>query len=121
VVARGGGVYPLYHVLADLAERRGAEVLPTESSDPLAVDGLALRDRDGTRLLVANMGHEARRVRVGPLPGAAMARVLDETNAEAAMRDPASFRSDAGTPLAVVEGWAELELLPYAVARIDAT
>jgi hypothetical protein len=35
-----GGVFPLYHVLADVGEFAGGEVIPSESSAPLRVEGL---------------------------------------------------------------------------------
>jgi hypothetical protein len=43
MASNGGGVYPLYHVLADAAELAGAEILPVTSSAPLEVAAMALR------------------------------------------------------------------------------
>ena len=42
--SRPGEVFPLYHVLADLAELRDSEFVPITSSAPLTVEALALRD-----------------------------------------------------------------------------
>jgi len=41
-----GGVFPLYHVLADVGEFAGGEVIPSESSEPLRVEGLVLQPGD---------------------------------------------------------------------------
>ena len=50
---------PLYHVLADVGEFRGGEVVSARSSDGLAVEALVLR-RDGRRrILLANLTAEA--------------------------------------------------------------
>ena len=40
-----GAVFPVYHVLADIGEFAGGEVLAGRPSDALAVDGIALRRR----------------------------------------------------------------------------
>lgn len=125
-----GAVYPVYHVLADIGEFAGGELLPTTSGDPLALDGLALVKEGRTRLLLANLSPMAQAVAVqvtdaaGRTPTSwsgehARVRVLDERNAEEAMRSPEAFRAREGEPMPVSGGWLELELLPYAVARID--
>ena len=46
-----GQVFPLYHVLADLGDLKGAELVECRSSDPLTVVGLAAR-RDGRMSLL---------------------------------------------------------------------
>ena len=62
-------VFPLYHVLADLCEWRGARLQAAESSAPLAVEALAVRDPLGaTRALIANVTPESTRVSVRGLP-----------------------------------------------------
>ena len=90
-----------------------------ESSDPLRVAALALR-RDGrVRLLLANLTPRSQRVRV-PVQGDPLTvRTLDETSAEAAMREPEAFREREGEPAVAMNGTIELELRPYAVARLD--
>jgi hypothetical protein len=114
-----GAVFPLYHVLADVHEFAGGTALRTTSSDVLSVDGLALRKDGVTRILLANMTNVPQRVRA-QIPGeTALLRVLDERNAETAMRDPEGFRAEAGTPLQSTNGHVELTLRPYAIARVD--
>ena len=46
-------------------------------------------------------------------------RVLDETNAEEAMRSPEAFRARAREPVNTQAGELTLELRPYAIARIE--
>ena len=120
VKPRGSAVYPLWHVLADVTSARGADVLPVEASAPLAVDGLALRDGRRLRILVANMRPERQRARLGPIPGAAAYQMLDEESLEQATNEPFVYRQQPATELVVDEaGWAELELGPHAIARIE--
>jgi hypothetical protein len=114
-----GAVFPLYHVLADVGEFTRGEVIPSKSSDTLRVDGLALRKGDKTRVLLANLGAEPQRVRVGDLSGRVWVRLLDEGNAEDAMRSPEAFRAEKGELVRTAGGVLELELLPYGIARID--
>jgi len=113
-----GGVFPLYHVLADVGEFAG-EVVPIQSSAPLRVDGLALRKAGKTCVLLANLSAEAQTVTVAGLGAHIRIRILDATNAEAAMRAPEAFRAQTGNLVAPVDGLLTLDLLPYAVARVE--
>ena len=72
-----GMVFPLYHVFADLGEWKGAGLLDVRTSDPLIVEGLAVRGSDGVHALVANLTDQPRTVssrsvrrRPGPCAGA---------------------------------------------------
>jgi hypothetical protein len=117
--AEAGDVFPLYHVFADLAEWKPGEMLVCQSSDPLVVEGLALRSGGTQHLLVANMRPTPQRATIGPLAaGRVSIRVLDAASAPAAIADPERFRASAETA-AVTEGRLAIELAPYAVARID--
>ncbi len=114
-----GGVYPLYHVLADVGEFAGGQVVATASSQPLQVNGLAIRKNGQTRVILVNLSAEPQRVPVAGLAKRVMVRVMDETNVEAAMQSPEEFRNQPGVAQHPVDGVLELNLLPYAVARID--
>ena len=114
-----GAVFPLYHVLADVGEFAGGEVLVSKSSDPLKVEGIALRKNGKTRILLANLTPESQHVRVQNLIGTVRGRRLDETNAQAAMVSPEAFREETGELVGDAEDTLELNLLPYAVAQID--
>jgi D-apionolactonase len=114
-----GIAYPLYHVLADAGEWKGAEVLEARSSDPLAVEALAVRHGGVQHLLVANVTPEPRTCELGPLEsGDARIRVLDETSYEVATREPRRFRAEA-EDVEPAGGTLRLELAPFALARVD--
>jgi hypothetical protein len=114
-----GAVFPLYHVFADAGEFAGGAVLRSVSSDPLRVNGLAL-DKDGRRcVLLANLTAERQTVTIRGLGAQVRVRMLDETNAEQAMRDWEAFRVDGGDPITTENGAIRLNLLPYAIVRID--
>ena len=114
-----GAVFPLYHVLADVGEFVGGEVLASKSSDPLKVEGISLRKNGKTRTLLANLTPDSQRVRAQNLAATVRVRLLDETNAQAAMSSPEAFRSGTGEPVRTAEGILALNLLPYAIAQID--
>jgi len=116
-----GGVFPLYHVLADAGEFAGGEVIASESNRPLAVDGMVLRKAERTRILLANLSEMVQQITLNAsdLPGKVRMLILDETNAEEAMRSPESFRRAAGRPVEVTGRWLEVTLRPYALIRID--
>jgi len=114
-----GAVCPLYHVLADVGEFAGGEVIPSSGNDALKVDGLALRRNGRVRVLLANLSPQPQQVTVRNLGQRVRVRVLDETNALDAVRSPEDFRGQAGQLLATSAGALDLSLLPYAVVRID--
>jgi len=114
-----GCVFPLYHVLADVGEFAGGEVVPARSSRPLEVDGPAVRREGRTRVLLANMTDGPREVAVENLGENVRVRRLDETNALEAMRAPEAFRAQEGDVRETRRGELRLELLPYATVRID--
>jgi hypothetical protein len=112
-----GAVFPIYHVLADIGEFAGGEVLAGRSSDALAADGIALR-RDGwLRVLIANMTAEPKTVAVRGLHGRIDLRILDASVTEEAMRAPEAFRARSDTTLEAAR--LEIELPSFAVARLD--
>jgi hypothetical protein len=114
-----GAVYPIYHVLADIGEFAGGEILPVISSDRLRIEGLALRAGSRTRILVANMSRDSQRVTVDKLPTQTSVRHLDETNAEEAMRHPEKWRKQEGLLMQPVNGRLAIEILPFSVATLD--
>ncbi len=119
-VAPAGGVYPVYHALADLSGAAGWTCSRLVSSaGPGAVAGLLMRSGDDIRLVVANLRPAARTV---ALPVASFRglrlRLLDERNVLAAMASPARHRATSWRPLSA-RAAAALRLEPYAIARID--
>jgi hypothetical protein len=116
-----GGVFPLYHVLADFNEFAGGDVLPSVSSLPERVECLALSKGGRTRILLANLGPGSESVQVAALGlgSQVLVRKMDETNAEEAMSDAAAFRAHPGAPMTADRGTLELNLRPYGIIRID--
>lgn len=111
-----GAVFPLYHVLADVAEFAGGEVVPTLSSDPLTVVSLFLRQDARRRLILANLSHASHDVRLNDneFAGMVSSRSLDASISRPAMNQPKKFRAQF-TP---VTG-PELTLPPHAVMTLD--
>jgi hypothetical protein len=114
-----GGVYPLYHVLADIGEFAGGEMIPVRSSRPLQVDGLAVTRENRLRVLVANLTNATQRARLEGIPSLVALKALNETNVESAMRAPEAYRQTTGDTLSTFDGQLELELPPYGIVRID--
>jgi hypothetical protein len=114
-----GAVFPVYHVLADAGEVKGAVVERMPTTQPLQCDGVALRTADGLRVLAANLTDDMLRFNVTGVEATGRIRILDEQNAQDAMTDPEGFRSSAWKGLGKVRGVLELALRPYAVATID--
>jgi hypothetical protein len=86
-----GAVFPLYHVLADIAEFSGGEVVMSRSSTPQQVSPLALRKGSQQRLLIANLTDEPQSVQFEASAG--NFRMLDEHCAVQAMTEPETWRS----------------------------
>jgi hypothetical protein len=115
------GVYPLFHVLADVGEFADAEVMPSVSSQPLQVDGLVLRKGNSTRILLANFTPSTQRVHLPAIHGEVTLHQLDEHTAPDAMTNPEGVRAQAGERLSADSDGLWVELSPYAVVRIDLT
>ena len=121
--AFAGGVFPLFHVLADVGELGpGAEAQVLHSSDPLGVDGFILRAGGRARLLLANFSPRIQYVRIvkPELGRAVRVRRLNERTAVRAMKSPEEFRKDPGSLGTLSGPDFETALLPFEVARIDA-
>jgi hypothetical protein len=114
-----GGVFPLYHVLADIGEFRGGQVVVSSSSNPLAVQCLVLRKPTRTRILLANPTLKPQLAAIRRLTRTARLRLLDETDALEAMSEPEKYRTVRGKVRKPVAGALEVELQPCALARID--
>jgi hypothetical protein len=116
-----GAVFPLYHVLADVGEFAGGEVLPSTSDTPLTIDGLVLRKGSKVRTVLVNFTDQEQNVRViaANLGDSLVLKSLDETNVEVAMTSPESFRKEPGREVEITRQHVEIELRPFAIVRID--
>ncbi len=116
-----GAVFPLYHVLADVQEFAGGEVVPAAVSRPLEAAAMMLQ-KDGRRcVLAANVSGKVLYLRIATpgWEGRWRKRVLDEYSAERAMREPEEFRRSEWGPATVRGGVLSVALLPYAYARLE--
>jgi hypothetical protein len=111
--------FPLYHVLADALEMQGAEVVRSQSNQPLIAESLYLRKGNQWRVLVANLSPEPQSIRIA-WPAAAMSvRMLDADSYAAATEQAATWRQQGGYRLTPAAATVDLALGPYAVARLD--
>jgi hypothetical protein len=117
--SRSGMVFPVYHVFADLADVKGADLVPVDSSQPLRLSGLALASDGGFRLMVSNLTPLTQQAVVGPVPGKDLrVRRLNAQSAGSTMFSPERFRQTHET-VPVHEGELALTLLPYETLRAD--
>jgi D-apionolactonase len=111
-----GAVFPLYHVLADVAEFAGGEMIGVQSSDPFKVEAMWLAHDERQALLLANLTPEAQTATMPGLASAVRLRRLRAQNEDAALREPESFRQQfEPNPLCA----DSLELLPFEIVRLD--
>jgi hypothetical protein len=104
-----------------VGEWRNATLLRAESSNPLQVEALVLERSGSKRILLADLGRERRRVVVHGIGTTATARIrsLDERTARTAMTDPERWRGAAMQRIGGNASELTLELLPFALVRID--
>ena len=113
-----GSVFPMYHLLADAGEFSGGEAMRTAVEGTPSVAALTLVRGGHSRTLVANLEPRPRRV-VLRIVGQTLVRKLDETNVIEAMTRPDEFRRQQGAPVLGGAKGVVVDLLPYAVARVD--
>jgi hypothetical protein len=118
--ARPGMAYPMFHVFADLADRKATKPMSVASATTEPVAVAALR-RDGIiRVMVANLSGSPVPIAVGPFAGdLAEIRVLDDETAVEAMLAPARFRRRKDR-IALRGGQVSHVLGAFGYARIDA-
>ncbi|MBW8836433.1 MAG: hypothetical protein JF605_15525, partial [Burkholderia sp.] len=114
---KGTAVYPVYHLIADLARADGAKLIATEIGDEGKIAALAYKDKSGQVLWLANLTAQPQTVRVQGFDGAANVAVLDEGSFVKATTDLA-FIAKSGKKTKKV---GSVALRPYAVTRIAAT
>lgn len=113
-----GMVFPVYHVLADVAEFCDGEVIPVSVSEPLQVQALALRQGVRLRLLLSNMRDTEAVVSVDGLRLREITqRALNAETAFIAARDPDTFRA-SGTSIPD-SGEIQVTLPPFGLVTID--
>ncbi len=106
-----GQLFPIYHVLRELAEFDGGVVRPVTSTDPMSVVGMAVVKGEQRRVIVANLGSTVQTANLrgfGRLDGV---REVGTANAP----------KPKGQELAVTasDGTLVLTLQPYAIVAVD--
>lgn len=109
-------VFPLYHVLADIAEFAGGDLIAVRSSDPLKVEAMIVERDERRSLLLANLTEETQIATIDDIDRFSQIRRLDRRNAEAAMRDPEAFRRRF-EPNRLSPG--RIELSPFEIVRLN--
>lgn len=109
-------VYPVYHLIADLAASSGSKLLACKSSAEGSVASLAYRDTVGTVLWLANLTPKPVSVRIKGFAGPAELSTIDEGSFGKITTD-ANFLRKPGKRMAKV---GSLTLRPYAVAQLSA-
>ncbi|MGH3041514.1 MAG: hypothetical protein ACRDNG_07220 [Gaiellaceae bacterium] len=115
-----GMAFPVYHVLADVCELRGADLVALEQSDHEALKSIGTRRGVSLTVLLANTTSQTVRVVLRGLSDRVSLRVLDETTAPEAVLDPLAYRA-AAAPVQDAAAGLPIDLLPYATARVDTT
>jgi hypothetical protein len=113
-----GGVFPMYHVFADLADCDQA--FEVRSSHPRQILALGLVTRHHRRrILVANMTGLSQTVRLRVPGDSVQGKFLDEINGWESCRNSEIYRGQAAVKVPVAGGILQVKLLPYALARLD--
>lgn len=111
-----GAVFPLYHVLADVAEFAGGRMIGVQSGDALKVEAMLLERGQQQSLLLANLTPETQTATMDGINQVSKLRRLHGQNAEAAMCEPQTFRRQFD-PIRLSSG--KIELSPFEIVRLD--
>lgn len=114
-----GGVFPLYHPLADALEFADGEAKAIASNAPLTAEGIWLQLNGRSCVLAANYTASVQPLTIQGVSGSWRVRYLDESCVEWALRDPTSFRATSGALQSAGPDGLRLTLLPYATVRCD--
>jgi hypothetical protein len=109
-----GAVFPVFHVIASMAAAAGRPRLEVTSTAPREVGAVAFRTPAGIQLWLANLTGQDRAVELHGAAAEADIRRLDESTFERCAAGLHGF--DATATRAATQ---RIELLPYAVARLD--
>ncbi len=111
-----GQVFPLYHVLADVAEFAGGEMIGIQSTDPHSIEAMLLDRGDRQSLLLANLTPETQTATLDGIDRVSTLRRLNDQNVDAAMVEPETFRARL-EPAGLSSG--KIELSAYEIVRLN--
>jgi len=115
------GVFPVYHVLADIGEFTPGGPFTVETGRPDYVACLVMVKDGRIRIILANLTPEKRDISItapGPA-GSCILKRLDLSTIRGAMESPEVFRKSPGKLALVLSDRIEDELPPYGILRID--
>ena len=107
--SRPGQLFPIYHVLRELALFAGGRVRTTSSADPMTVIGLAVEKGNQRRLLLANLTPAGQPARVLGFGERVTARQLEASG----------FSTAVGEVQSKADGGLLLELPPYGITILE--
>lgn len=113
------GVYPVYHLLADLAGCAGYQWHELTSEDPRRVTGLACVRPAHDVILLANLTAEPVTVSIPCLQTAVRVRSLDATSLDDALFTPSNFRTSCSLKKVARSGMLNIPMPPNAYIRLD--
>jgi hypothetical protein len=113
----GPAVYPVYHLLADLAAASGRRLIAAKSGDDTTIASLAYRGEAGPVLWLANLTAKPVTLRIRGFAGRATLALLDEGSFTRAATDPDFLSKSAKKPAKV----GALTLRAYGLARLTAS
>jgi len=111
-----GMIYPMFFVFQQAL--KFSHAIPTQSSDRLTCDGWMVEEGDRQLLLLANYTADDQTVEVETVKQRATYKVLDASNFERAVLDPAFLDNLSAVKLPVANHQFALTLSPYAVAFV---
>lgn len=114
-----GGVYPMYHLFADMAGMNNADIIPLRSGQPLLVDAMLLEKGDARVLYLANFTPRSQVARLTFLPETFGMRRINEANVVEAMAEPEKFRQQPLQLVTAPNGAVTIEIEPFETLRID--
>ena len=115
--SRLGAVYPIYHVLNMVGEFAGGRVQQIASTDPASIVGLALKDANRRRLLIANLSDRPQKIAIeGFGNDVSIFRLGAGDSASPNSAEPLDWHK-LSTEL--VAPSSPLVLPPYGIARLD--
>ncbi len=114
-----GSVFPLWHVLADVGEFAGGEILRSRASEPLKIISLVLRHAGKIRLLLANFSNEPQTALLEAHIEAAQITRINAINMRTATAHPLDFRVQAVEHITPTDGTLELNLSAEELVRLD--
>lgn len=114
-------LFPVYHVLAQIAEFSDADILPVQINTSKKIEGFAVKKDFRIRIFLANLENDSKTIELH-LPSSFRSqwnlKILDENNYSTMMQYPKQW-SQEETKLESCEDILELSLSPFAVAVLD--